>query len=127
MIPSSFHRVDAIPLTITGKVDRHILLSTLDFSKAIVEETEDRKDVGAVWSRRLGIPRDQLSLDSDFFQLGGNSMLLIEVLHDIDRDLCGGRSAMALSDGLRDFLANPRLARMLRLVESLVDSNKRNS
>src|SRR5262249_15851921 len=111
--------------TITGKVDRQILLSTLDLSEAIVEEAEDRKDVGAIWSRRLGIPGDQLSLDSDFFQLGGNSMLLIEVLHDIDRDLCGGTTAMALSAGLKDFLANPRLSEMMRFVEPVVDARKR--
>jgi acyl-coenzyme A synthetase/AMP-(fatty) acid ligase len=119
MVPASFHRVDQIPLTINGKVDRQALLAQAGSSATPVDADSGGMDVGDIWSKHLAIPRDRLGLDSDFFDLGGNSILLIEVLRDIDHMLCAGRSGPSLLAGLKTFLVKPRLAQMVRLVESV--------
>ena len=63
-------------------------------------------------------------MDSNFFHLGGNSILLIAVLHEVDRVICEGKSAPALFAGLKNFLLNPQLVQMMRLVDAVSRSGR---
>ncbi|UCH92294.1 MAG: amino acid adenylation domain-containing protein [Candidatus Aminicenantes bacterium] len=81
MIPHTFIRVESIPLTPVGKVDRKVLrsrgirLSTgLDF----VEPRDDiEKRIARTWKEILKL--DQVSIKDSFFSLGGNSIKLIRL------------------------------------------------
>jgi amino acid adenylation domain-containing protein len=119
MIPSSFCEVAEIPLTLNGKVNRQELLSRARQPSAEATGTMTEIDVGDIWSRFLRVPRSQLALDSNFFDLGGDSILLLETLSEINRVFWDGKRTGDLMGGLREFFVNPQLVQMMRWVESL--------
>jgi natural product biosynthesis luciferase-like monooxygenase protein len=80
MVPSAFHVIDEVPLTPNGKVDRRALP---DSSGARPEgtapyappSTATERMVADVWREVLGVHR--VGLDDSFFDLGGNSLLVV--------------------------------------------------
>jgi tyrocidine synthetase-3 len=76
MIPSQFIQLDAIPLTINGKVDRRALpkpevAATQDY---VAPETPTEKKMQAIWAGILSLPEDSIGVTSNFFELGGHSL-----------------------------------------------------
>jgi len=80
MIPATFVAIDQIPLTPQGKVDRRALPYPATASAGRLDEgyTPIQTGMSHLWSRLLKTGR--VSLDDDFFQLGGNSLLAAEML-----------------------------------------------
>ncbi len=82
-IPSVFVFLEALPLTINGKVDRKALPSPdrarpemrAPFATAVSPE---EKLLVQLWSEALQI--DQIGVDDNFFELGGDSIRSIQVL-----------------------------------------------
>jgi len=86
MIPSHFIRIEKIPLSTNGKIDRKALPRPgikLDQNYAAPRNMIEKKLVGT-WSEVLGIGKDQISINSNFFHLGGHSLkatILIARIH----------------------------------------------
>ncbi|MCP5103825.1 MAG: amino acid adenylation domain-containing protein, partial [bacterium] len=76
MIPSHFVELDEIPLSGSGKVDRKALpapgISIGESYTAPTNEIEEK--LTALWSEVLGIERDVIGIDANFFALGGHSL-----------------------------------------------------
>lgn len=76
MLPSYFVRLEWIPLTANGKVDRKSLpepdmaINTGREYEAPVSETE--KKLAEIWKEILGV--NKIGLNDDFFELGGHSL-----------------------------------------------------
>lgn len=82
MIPSAFVFLDAIPVTPNGKVDRRALPAP-DFSADLsvsddLPRTESERILVRIWSELLKL--DRVGLDDNFFHLGGDSILSIQVV-----------------------------------------------
>jgi amino acid adenylation domain-containing protein len=82
MMPSAIVPIDAIPLTPNGKVDREALPSPgrqrpglgADYSPP---STDQERRIAAIWERILRV--EGIGLDDNFFESGGNSLLLIRL------------------------------------------------
>lgn len=91
MMPDSIIEVQEWPLTANGKVDARALLKLRDelqiaTSDAIaVANNETEKQLVPIWSSLLAIAPDKLSVDADFFALGGNSVSLIRLANQINK------------------------------------------
>ncbi|WP_329571195.1 non-ribosomal peptide synthetase [Kitasatospora sp. NBC_01266] len=82
MLPAAFVAVPELPLTVNGKVDRRRLPAP-DWSAAgdsayRAPRTETERVLAAIWAELLGA--DQVGVDDDFFMLGGDSILSIQVV-----------------------------------------------
>ena len=82
MLPASIVRLDEMPLTPSGKVDRKALpapdRNKIDFKKAFTAPRSDIEDVLAeIWRKVLDL--DRVGIDDPFFELGGHSLLLAQV------------------------------------------------
>jgi len=82
MIPAAFVRLDSLPLSSNGKVDRRALPEPdglqADSGVAFVQpETDIEKTIADVWKEALDT--DRVGLDDNFFDLGGNSLRIIQV------------------------------------------------
>ena len=80
MIPHRFEWVDPLPLTAAGKIDRRALRMLADSDTAsppAPDWTPTEQTVAAVWSSLLAVP--SVERDSDFFDLGGDSILALEM------------------------------------------------
>ncbi|MGV8124226.1 MAG: amino acid adenylation domain-containing protein [Candidatus Xenobiia bacterium LiM19] len=88
MVPAFFMELDAMPLTVNGKVDRRALPEP-DFTggeenyAAPRNETEEM--LCRMWSHELGI--EKVGISDDFFRLGGNSILAIKLSHRMTKAL----------------------------------------
>ena len=89
MVPRHFERINAFPITPNGKTDRRNLAGyslTTNSSDAaakaeMVSPTE--LEMKHIW-RKL-FPGQPIALDSDFFELGGDSLLLVRLQSMISR------------------------------------------
>ena len=85
MVPSLFVRLDAMPLTSNGKVDKKALpdpegnLETTNDYVAPVKEIE--KKLAGIWQELLGVER--VGIYDNFFELGGHSLLATQVISKI--------------------------------------------
>ncbi|MEO1624116.1 MAG: amino acid adenylation domain-containing protein, partial [Bacteroidota bacterium] len=82
MIPSPIVILDQLPLTAAGKVDRKALKAHQDNAEASKEQivepsTETEARLKKIWEEVLQI--DNISVDSDFFQIGGHSLRAIRI------------------------------------------------
>ncbi|GAA2226342.1 MupA/Atu3671 family FMN-dependent luciferase-like monooxygenase [Streptomyces nogalater] len=80
MVPSVLHPIDAMPLTPNKKVDRRALPDLSDARPAgttayAPPTTATERLVTDVWREVLGV--DRVGLDDSFFELGGNSLLVV--------------------------------------------------
>jgi len=82
LVPDTFAVLDALPLTVNGKVDKAALpapqRSAANASDYRAPATEDEQSMCAIWAAVLGIER--VGLDDNFFDLGGHSLLATRVI-----------------------------------------------
>jgi SAM-dependent methyltransferase/acyl carrier protein len=90
MVPSTFVWMDALPLTPSGKLNRRALPAPSSASiyaddVYAAPETELHRQIAAVWSEVLGI--EQIGIDSSFFNIGGHSLLAMQVVSRLSDSL----------------------------------------
>lgn len=85
MIPAWFILVDALPLSPNGKVDTNALPAP-DLSQELMEPPQTLYEVRMAenWKSLLGL--EQVGLQQDFFELGGSSIKLIELIYELQKE-----------------------------------------
>ncbi|MCY1047015.1 amino acid adenylation domain-containing protein [Corallococcus sp. bb12-1] len=82
MLPSAIVVMDAMPLTVNGKVDRKALPDPRDRPGAeddfVAPETALERGIARVWAEVLRV--DAVSATAHFFELGGQSLLATQVI-----------------------------------------------
>jgi amino acid adenylation domain-containing protein len=87
MIPSNFVQLEKFPLTPNGKLDRKALVryeAVGATEKFYAPRNEIEKKLVKIWSEVLGIEKDVIGIDADFFDLGGHSLratILVSKIH----------------------------------------------
>ena len=79
--------LDEFPLTWNGKIDKKEL-ANLDIGahRTLVPlETAIEKELATIWAKILNVKEDEIGRGSDFFQLGGHSLLVIELTANINQ------------------------------------------
>jgi len=114
MIPQRVIKLDALPLTINGKVDRKALLALqLEPLKADVisapASTETEKCLEAIW-REVLEREENIGIHDDFFALGGHSLLAIKVL-------ARSNEKFSTTLSLRSFFEYPTIERMASFID----------
>jgi tyrocidine synthetase-3 len=89
MIPSYFVRLEKIPLTPSGKVDRRALPRPEIKAGDNYEAPQDRieKKLVEIWSGVLGIEKEKIGIDDNFFHLGGHSLKATILVSRIHKEL----------------------------------------
>jgi amino acid adenylation domain-containing protein len=94
MVPAAIVVLDALPLTPTGKLDRRALPAPEAPPASGDDEprTELERTIAGVWAEVLGVPA--VGTGASFFDLGGNSLLLVRVVSRLEAAL--GRKVAVL-------------------------------
>ncbi|MBW4617798.1 MAG: amino acid adenylation domain-containing protein [Cyanosarcina radialis HA8281-LM2] len=82
MVPAAVIRLDNFPLTPNGKIDLKALPQQSDSRPElevnyVIPQTEAEKIIATVWQQYLKV--DRIGIHDSFFDLGGNSLLMIKV------------------------------------------------
>jgi amino acid adenylation domain-containing protein len=89
MIPTYFVKLDLMPLTPSGKIDRKALKfhgEKLDTGTAYTApKTQVEKQLTAIWQEVLN--REQIGIHDNFFELGGTSMDVIYLNNKLKEEL----------------------------------------
>jgi len=83
MAPGEFVTIDALPLTSNGKVDRKALPAPRgarpDLERSLAAPRNPvEQEVAGIWAEVLG--SEHFGIDDDFFDLGGHSLLVAQLL-----------------------------------------------
>lgn len=97
MLPEGFEVLPAMPLLPSGKIDRRalppcrrVVYSSDDPDAAKLTPLETQ--LCGVWKRILGLPG--LGIHDDFFDLGGDSLLALQMVSDVE-ELCGKKVSLS--------------------------------
>ena len=106
MVPQAFVVLNALPLTLNGKVDRQSLPSpdtaTRSLSTGLVlPRTPIEAQLVRIWSQVLGV--ESIGVKDNFFELGGHSLLATQVLSEIN-------SAFGLDLSIQIMFESPTVA-----------------
>ena len=105
MIPDVFVRLDALPLTTNGKVDRRALpVPQSPEVRSRLPQSEEERRLAEIWKSVLGLT--EVGVDDNFFSLGGDSIRSTQMVARARRD------GFTLS--VRDVLATPTIAALSR-------------
>jgi amino acid adenylation domain-containing protein len=96
MIPSAFVQLDALPMTPSNKVDRRALPApgSAEAPPAAGPLSRRERAVAGLWREVLGA--DAVGPDDNFFDLGGNSLLLIRLAGRLTDELGSTATAVDL-------------------------------
>jgi acyl carrier protein len=113
MVPAAFVKLDALPLTLNGKLDRKELPAP-DSGAYTTQEYEAPSGevelvIAGIWQELLQVER--VGRHDNFFELGAHSLLAIQALNRIQQ-------ALDVQISLHDIFAMPQLA---TLAENIVN------
>lgn len=124
MIPVKFIKIDSIPLTVNGKVDKKKLLQIFevndDTNKNIILPRDDiEKKIVDIWSEILEM--NSISIYDDFFEIGGDSLTLIRVYSAVNKEF---PESVTMQD-LFDYRQCNQLADLIKKKLGLVNKEKK--
>lgn len=116
MVPAIFVRLETLPLTQNGKVDRAALPAptpenTLRDEVFTAPRTPVEERLAAMLSSLLGL--DQVSVHDNFFMLGGHSLLGTQLISQI-------RGAFGVELALRTLFEAPTIEQLSLEIEQLL-------
>jgi len=116
MVPTYYVSLDRIPLSSSGKVNRKLLPDPentgLDVSQYVAPATAMEVALAEVWASVLQKNLGTIGLESDFFDLGGDSIKAIQVVSKL--------RAQGLSLRLADVISVTILAEQARSIQKTI-------
>jgi amino acid adenylation domain-containing protein len=118
MVPSTFITLPALPLMPNGKVNRDALPApvpalSLPGSEAKAEAcTPVEEALTQIWREVLSV--EKVGLHDDFFDLGGHSILVTQIMSRV-------RQVFEVELSMRHLFGAPTVAALARIVEQLVE------
>ncbi|HEX9935769.1 MAG TPA: amino acid adenylation domain-containing protein, partial [Longimicrobium sp.] len=113
MVPAAYVRLDTLPLTASGKLDRRALPAPEGDAYAVrayeapVGEAEEA--LAGIWAEVLGLER--VGRRDNFFEMGGHSLLAVRVISRV-------RQTLGVEAAIGDLFVRPVLADFARGLET---------
>jgi len=88
MVPSMYVHLSEMPLTPNGKVDKKVIAEIQPLQKVGAQKpkNETQKMLITIWSKLLNIEKSKIGIDTNFFELGGNSLLIVKMVNEIYKE-----------------------------------------
>jgi amino acid adenylation domain-containing protein len=114
MVPSAFVRLDRMPITPNGKVDRRALTARKDEAEGprvsfVLPRTPAEQRMAGLWAGVLGLAEDRVGAHGNFFELGGHSLLATRLASRV-------QAAFGADLPLRAFFEAPTVAALTAVV-----------
>ncbi|MWC30353.1 non-ribosomal peptide synthetase [Paenibacillus sp. MMS18-CY102] len=111
MVPASFFQIERMPLSSSGKADRHALATMKAaplLGKPYVEPSTDMEvKLAAIWKDILHA--DRVGIEDNFFELGGHSLKAVQLIESVHH-------AFGVQVELREIFQAPTVQAMAELL-----------
>ncbi len=88
MLPDVFMQLPEMPTTVSGKIDKKKLPPpVLEAGPVELPESQLESEVRGIWASLLAIPVDVISVTRSFFELGGQSLLVMQLVSRVQAAL----------------------------------------
>ncbi|WP_094699982.1 non-ribosomal peptide synthetase [Brevibacillus laterosporus] len=119
MVPTHFVSLKELPLTANGKIDRKQLckpIESIRSNEMIIQppNTDVERELMQIWKNVLN--RDVIGLHESFFDLGGNSILLVQMHAQVDKKYIG-------KIDIGDVFSYSTIAKLASYIESRIEDN----
>jgi len=124
MIPSHYKQVKTIPLMPNGKLDISAL-PPMDFSfnsrtgNRISARNELERKLTGVWAEILEIDKEEISMDDNFFNLGGNSLKITMMIAKIVSDIIGMDKVESTNLDIGRLIVTPTISDLAEYLKEL--------
>jgi amino acid adenylation domain-containing protein len=124
MIPHQWVALPSLPKTLNGKIERKMLPPPGGSSPVQsrtdkrVPETERQKQIFGIWKEVL--KTDDFGIDEDFFQLGGHSLLVAQIISRIQK-------AGLKPPTFRDLFTMPTVEKLAQWIDEHTDNSSERS
>jgi amino acid adenylation domain-containing protein len=119
MVPSAYVIMAKWPLTANGKVDKKALpknnITVMD-GKYQAPSSNTEKNLVKIWGALLKLDTKSISINANFFNVGGHSLLALRMISEI-------RAQLAIELSLADIFNYPEL----KSIATLIDNSERTS
>lgn len=120
MHPAAYVELPSLPYTSNGKVDRRALLETAvqmhSASQRRQPQTPLETQLQTLWAELLELPPEDIATDESFFNLGGHSILLSQLLLSL-------RQSFGRSLSINRFIEAPTLLTLAKLLDGPEQDN----
>eukprot|EP00833_Pecoramyces_ruminatium_P001369 jgi/Orpsp1_1/1175401/evm.model.c7180000053703.1 len=117
MIPNYYIKIDEIPLTNNGKLDRKALpdprQEDIISRQYVAPESELEKKICNIFSEVLNYPENEIGRMGDFFEFGGDSLNAIRISSRIEKEL-------NIRVNIKDILEHSLVCELGKLIEILM-------
>jgi acyl carrier protein len=121
MVPSYYVKLESIPLTSNGKVDRKNLPDPegtgLKQGEYVAPSTDIENQLVKLWSEVLGVEEATLSIKADFFDLGGHSLKALKLMSLLQK-------SFGLKNDVRFVFEHLTIEQMALTISILIENNK---
>ena len=123
MIPAKFIKIQTIPLTPNGKVDRKMLESYSDEEEYINNEvnfkdvellTETENKIIDIWKEVLNI--NNINVESNFFEIGGHSVSVLKAASRL-------KETFKIDIPIKDLFANKKVKELGEYIDKIILEN----
>jgi L-aminoadipate-semialdehyde dehydrogenase len=122
-VPTLFIPMLRLPLNPNGKVDKRVLpfpeeadlLGTISTATDLESRTETENSLAEIWAALLRKPADSLSRDTSFFDMGGNSIMTVQIVPRINKKWTGANIPMHI------MTRDPTLQSVARFIDRSLD------
>jgi len=82
MLPTTLVYLDKLPLTLNGKLDRKALPDPkfTNEDSYVAPRNDLEREMCTIWAEVLCLPQNEISITDDFFKLGGDSIVSIQLV-----------------------------------------------
>lgn len=113
MIPKEFVQMAELPLSANGKMDKKrlpdLFKSTRNRAKRVLPENDTEENIHEQWSELVG--HSEFGTDEDFFQIGGDSLLMIKFLAKMN-------AQYDIKLEVKNFITNPSIQYVSKYITS---------
>ena len=116
MVPAAFVKLDEMPLTPNGKINRRALPDpdmSLMGEEYIAPRNEIEENLAGIWCDILKIDKDKVGIHDNFFHLGGHSLLAIQLVARI-------HAKLNCDISIKNLFAKPKLIDLSLFIESQI-------
>jgi amino acid adenylation domain-containing protein len=129
MIPAYFVPMENIPHTPRGKVDLKALPDPRSAARThtiVPPSNESEEKIRHIWAEILGLDPQKISIHDDYYELGGNSINIINVLNRMKKEFQHpiSLSSLILYPTIKELAANIYEQGILNKLECVVKLNK---